>query len=125
MDRLLDHFCSRFTLDQLCHPQPRQLLLIGGAHIRRERRIGAMAGDRFDLFIGATGVGEPRRRRFAQAVRGTLRQAGFIAAIPKPPDVNGAPCSVSRNVRFERGNASNACINSGCSGIGNDVSVFS
>src|SRR6516225_824909 len=43
-----------------------------------------MSGDGFDLLVGAADVCKTCRRRLAQAVSGTMRQTGLVAALPKP-----------------------------------------
>ena len=51
MGRLLYLGCSLF--DQLGHRLLCEAALIGRAHVRCERRIGAVARDGLDLFVGA------------------------------------------------------------------------
>ena len=45
--------------------------------------------------------------------------------LPKLFEVNGAPCSVIRKVRFPRGTDAKTTTNCGCIGMSNAVSVFS
>ena len=102
---------------QLCQCLPGELLLIGVARVACNLGKRLVAGDRFDLLRGASGIGGPVaaacRRPCAEHCGKPASRHCFLNQLVKLGPENGLPDAVVRNVRLVRGVAANACISLG------------